>query len=562
MVRAVRQTRRRTAADTGGDRESPPRPRRRRGARRRRTAEALAGVRRRRRPSRSRAEAIATGPDGPQRSRRHRASRSTPSDDDEGDDEPEASGGRPTVTTTEAAADEPIRARRARTRPIGTIRGEGGRFAPGAVLGRGVSGDPHPAFLRVTITGVPSSVPSSRNPSSRRRPHGLGQGLGGDLLAVRGQRRRGLARRLDAQRDPVRRPRGRPPSARPGSSRTSSRANPSRRSSGVTSSSRATVTPPSDATPNPDRTSWMSCDVLRADRDGGPVVHDHLDRARRRPIARRASRRPPPSAAATACTRGPRRGPRTLKSGLGAPAAEHLGGSRDVDALHVQLFGHRVPQAIERSGRARRDAPPPRRAAGASASWSPSGSAARARRPGGPAPSPRRDPGRPSLVTPRVVGEVHGVRLARHARRRGSTRSPPRRTGERSEERGRGDQALVQRVERASLSAPPAAARVPEPATRASDVPVREVVDERLDPPAGARRVVAIHPVADLTDGAGEPGEDPPIEEGPRRSAGAGCASGSNPLGVRVEHEERVDVPERQQELAHRLFQHRVAEPP
>ena len=320
------------------------------------------------------------------------------------------------------------------------------------------------------------------------------------------------------------------------------------------------MTPPSDATPNPDLTSCTSCT------SPGPIVigfaaRDHLDRvafdqsSRERSIVFRESR---------ADGLHPRPEARTedLEVRLGAPAAEHLGRAGDLDLLHVQLLGHRVPQRVERSGRGRKmHHRGGERLAG-------SGLGLR------PDPTPELDD-QPRqrhrlvetgvdrfLMDLRVVGEVHGVGPSAAFGRQVRPDLLRDERRERSEERRHGDQALVQRVERGGALHSAAAAGVPEPPTRTPHVPVREVVHERLDPPAGSRRVVAIHPVADLANGAGQTGQDPPIEEGPGGERRGGLGIGIESIGVRIEHEEGVHVPERQQELAHRLFQHRVAESP
>ena len=68
---------------------------------------------------------------------------------------------------------------------------------------------------------------------------------------------------------------------------------------------------------------------------------------------------------------------------------------------------------------------------------------------------------------------------------------------------------VLERAERGRVA-------VPEAAARAADVPVRELVDERRDRLAGARRVVVLHPVADLGDRRVQPRDRPAVELGLR----------------------------------------------
>jgi hypothetical protein len=50
-------------------------------------------------------------------------------------------------------------------------------------------------------------------------------------------------------------------------------------------------------------------------------------------------------------------------------------------------------------------------------------------------------------------------------------------------------------------------------------------------------------------------------ERSRRASTGSTGGVGIEAVGVRVQDEEGVDVPEREEELAHRIFEHGVAEP-
>ena len=111
---------------------------------------------------------------------------------------------------------------------------------------------------------------------------------------------------------------------------------------------------------------------------------------------------------------------------------------------------------------------------------------------------------------------------------------------ERREQLGELDQAGLERAERGRLA-------VPEAAARAAHVPVRELVGERRDGLAGARRVVVLHPLADLGDRRLQARERPAVEL--RRRPGRLL----HVVDVGVEDVEAVRVPELQQELAHGL---------
>ena len=118
----------------------------------------------------------------------------------------------PSRTTPRPGRDDHRRGRRradpargARARAIGTIGREGGRFAPGAVLGRGVSGGPHAAFLRLTIDRRRRRAPTPDGTRPRRRSARSAASVSSAISSpMRGQRLGGFARRLDAELDPIR----------------------------------------------------------------------------------------------------------------------------------------------------------------------------------------------------------------------------------------------------------------------------------------------------------------------------------------------------------------------
>ena len=99
------------------------------------------------------------------------------------------------------------------------------------------------------------------------------------------------------------------------------------------------------------------------------------------------------------------------------------------------------------------------------------------------------------------------------------------------------------------------AAGVPEAAPGPPDVPVREVADEGLDPAAGPGRVVRVQTLSRLTHRVGELRQDPAVHHRAPvdRWRAGGC--GIEPVRVGVRDEERVDVPEGQQELANDLVE-------
>ena len=309
--------------------------------------------------------------------------------------------------------------RRAATRALRAIRRGRGGFPQGAVLGRGVTGA-YPAFLRVTITRVPSSIPSSRNPSSVPP-----SSTASVSPAISSRGRPAPRRARPTSRCPARSGRShraRPPCARPGPC-APARAPGLRGGARVTSSSSATVTPPSDATPHPDHV-LDELHVLGADRDRGPPVHRDLDRVavdqtsrERAVVVCEAAPRP--------CTRGPSRGPSTLKSGFARQRRTRRPSRRGSTFFTLSSSATMSRSASNDPGAD--GAPPPRRAAGGCGSWSPSDPPAELDH------LPRRrhrlvETGveRPSWTTG-IVREVHGVRPTARAAAR-FARSPRSRT--------------------------------------------------------------------------------------------------------------------------------------
>ena len=105
-----------------------------------------------------------------------------------------------------------------------------------------------------------------------------------------------------------------------------------------------------------------------------------------------------------------------------------------------------------------------------------------------------------------------------------------------------------ERVESGEIGA--AFTRTPEAVAAAADVPVVEGVDERLDLHGGAGEVVVVHVRLDRGDEVAGLGEDVAVEQigvGSR----VGCECRSVAFDVRVQREERVGVPDRQDHLTH-----------
>ena len=100
---------------------------------------------------------------------------------------------------------------------------------------------------------------------------------------------------------------------------------------------------------------------------------------------------------------------------------------------------------------------------------------------------------------------------------------------------------------------------LPEPTPVAAHVPVREVVDERLDGTRGAHRVVAIERDPRLGNQRVEARQDPSVKE--RSRLGHAVDLVRRPaVQAGVRDEEAVGVPERQEESAHHLVAGPVAE--
>ena len=96
---------------------------------------------------------------------------------------------------------------------------------------------------------------------------------------------------------------------------------------------------------------------------------------------------------------------------------------------------------------------------------------------------------------------------------------------------------------------------LPETAAAEADVPVREVLDERFEPVRGGLQLVLVHVPPDLVDHVRQAGKDPAVERirGILRG-GERTRRGLPVVDVRVGHEERERVPDRQDHAAHGLL--------
>ena len=275
--------------------------------------------------------------------------------------------------------------------------------------------------------------------------------------------------------------------------RTSSRARPSARSSGVSSSSSATVMPPSLATPQPSIVSWTRSTSPGA----SSIARPWGAPTSRRTVSPRAS-----AAASDPSSRFERRR-RVLDPGsepwaedlevrLGAPAPELVGGLGEQHLLHVQLLGDQVQERLEGGvvpgvvddGLQQRLADA-HLGLGADPAAELDDLADRGHR-----VVERRV--HQTLVRRRVVGQVHGVRRAVATGGQVAPQGLRDERGERGEQLGQADEARVQRVERRAHVVASIAGRVPEPTAGPAHVPVRQVLDERGDPPARAGGVVRL----------------------------------------------------------------------
>ena len=123
-----------------------------------------------------------------------------------------------------------------------------------------------------------------------------------------------------------------------------------------------------------------------------------------------------------------------------------------------------------------------------------------------------------------------------------------------------GDQAFVERLVGRPLVR--VVLRLPEAATAAAHVPVREGLDERLDPARGRHRVVIVQPGRHIGDELVELREEPPVELASRLLLVATCfpAVGWLPaVDVGIGDEEGVRVPEGEDEAAPHLVARRPA---
>ncbi len=107
-----------------------------------------------------------------------------------------------------------------------------------------------------------------------------------------------------------------------------------------------------------------------------------------------------------------------------------------------------------------------------------------------------------------------------------------------------------------SVAVPPA----PEAAARGAHVPVAEIVQERLQRAAGAGRVEVLQALRDLGGRPVEAGQDPAVHRAQRAGGRRGPAGGPAVGKGRVGHQERVGVPQREQEAAHGVVDRLEAE--
>ena len=322
--------------------------------------------------------------------------------------------------------------------------------------------------------------------------------------------------------------------------------------------------PPSLATPQPSTDLLREVDVVGRERRRRPSSSATVDRPRRARARPRARRRRPRAPRPPSFTAGPSRGPSTLKFGLRAPAAERVGRLGEHDPLHVQLLGDDVEQRLERASRS------PARCTTASASgW-------RTR----------------VLVSTRTrAAELDDRAGGRHRRRRGRGRRAPSsaRRGSRRGGRSRARPSRPAARLRQSASATngvngASSVRDRRRGTRAGCGTRRACRRRRRRP--GSRTGAATGARTSSTGRRRTPGSrgrrrwrrrpravarlarpcaascesDPAVDAAGARRRRAPVASGSKPLGVRVGDEERVDVPQRQQELPHDLVEDLVAD--
>ena len=101
----------------------------------------------------------------------------------------------------------------------------------------------------------------------------------------------------------------------------------------------------------------------------------------------------------------------------------------------------------------------------------------------------------------------------------------------------------------------------PEPAAVATHVPGGEVLDECLDGSRGTQRVIRVEGGADLARDGVEAGQDPSVEQAATGAVGnAGSCARQPPIKPRIGDEERVRVPEWEEEAADHLVAGSVPE--
>ena len=137
------------------------------------------------------------------------------------------------------------------------------------------------------------------------------------------------------------------------------------------------------------------------------------------------------------------------------------------------------------------------------------------------------------------VGEMDGLVAAAEV----AVHLVGREGAERREQLRHRQQALVQRAVRGRIGV------LPEPWPRPPHIPVRQVVDEPVERLRAPKRVVALERVRDFADGSMQARADPPVEH----VLDPPCLIGRPTVEAGVGDEERIGVPEREEEPARRL---------
>ena len=99
----------------------------------------------------------------------------------------------------------------------------------------------------------------------------------------------------------------------------------------------------------------------------------------------------------------------------------------------------------------------------------------------------------------------------------------------------------------------PVGFRLPDPAARAADVPVRQVVDESLDAAGRLDRLVGVQAPGDPGDQRAQLGQEPAIQHVPLVDRHGRLRRVE--IEPRVKDEKRVAVPQRDEELLHGFTQ-------